>query len=213
MKKLIVLLVLALGVNAMAATSIQITEWAYQGANGEFVEFTNVGSSAIDMTGWSYSDSSRVAGHVSLSAFGTVASGESVILTETAADTFKTAWGLSSTVKVIGGNLTDNLGRSDEINIYDSLNNLIDRLTYNDQASPKQGPRTQNISCTIPQADFSLTTASSSWTLSSVGDVYGSWKSSGNDIGNPGYNTYNIPEPATILLFSAAAAFLRLRKK
>jgi len=208
MKKIILLAVLAIAVNAMGA-DIQITEWMYSGANGEFVEFTNLGSTAIDMTGWSYSDSSRVAGHVSLSAFGTVAIGESVILTETATETFRTAWNLGSSVKIIGGNLTDNLGRSDEINIYDASNALIDRLTYNDQASPKQGPRTQNISCSIPASDYGLTTASSTWVLSSVGDKYGAWTSTGGDIASPGV----IPEPATIGLFGLGITAIIRRKR
>ena len=51
--------------SAQAAT-IQITEWMYQGAaeKGEFIEFTNMGASAIDMTGWSFDDDSRNAGTV-----------------------------------------------------------------------------------------------------------------------------------------------------
>ena len=39
-----------------ASGQIYITEWAYSVDGGEFVEFTNVGNSAIDMTGWSYDD-------------------------------------------------------------------------------------------------------------------------------------------------------------
>ncbi|MFA5251063.1 MAG: lamin tail domain-containing protein [Phycisphaerae bacterium] len=206
MKKIILLAVLAIAVNAMGA-GMQITEWMYKGANGEFVEFTNLGSTAIDLTGWSYTDSSRVAGHVSLSAFGTVAIGESVILTETAIETFRTAWNLSSSVKIIGGNLTDNLSRSDEINIYDSSNALVDRLTFDDATG--KGPRTENKSCSIPASDYGLTTASSTWVLSSVGDQYGSWKSSGNDIGTPGV----VPEPATMAIFGLGALILGSRRK
>ena len=46
--------------------AIQITEYSYQSANGEFVEFTNTGNSAVDMTGWSFDDNSRIAGSFSL---------------------------------------------------------------------------------------------------------------------------------------------------
>ena len=71
-----------------APAQIRITEWMYQGGNtidgvgtaDEFIEFTNVGLSPIDMTGWSFDDSSRAPGSQSLSAFGTVGPGESVIL-------------------------------------------------------------------------------------------------------------------------------------
>jgi hypothetical protein len=34
-----------------------ITEWMYNG--NEFVEFTNLGTEPIDMTGWSFDDSSQ----------------------------------------------------------------------------------------------------------------------------------------------------------
>lgn len=60
--------------------AIQITEYSYQSANGEFVEFTNTGNSAVNMTGWSFDDNSRIAGSFSLSGFGVVKPGESVII-------------------------------------------------------------------------------------------------------------------------------------
>jgi len=208
MKKLVSLLVLVLAVNAMA-TTIQITEWMYKGTNGEFVEFTNFGSSSIDMTGWSYSDTDKQAGDVDLSIFGTIAPGESVILTDAAAETFRTVWGLSASVKILGSNSNSNLSSSDQIHIYDAFGNEVDCLVYSDSGNPK----TNGKSCTIPEADLSLTTASSSWTLASVGDSYGSWASTGGDIGNPGYNNYTIPEPATIFILGAAAMILRLRKR
>ena len=75
---------------AAAPAQIWITEWMYQGGNtidgasgaDEFIEFTNVGLSPIDMTGWSFDDSSRAPGSQSLSAFGTVNPGESVVLAD-----------------------------------------------------------------------------------------------------------------------------------
>jgi len=206
MKKLVSLLVLALAVNTMA-TTIQITEWMYKGTNGEYIELTNLGITTIDMTGWSYADSSAKAGDVSLSAFGIINPGESVILTDATAAAFISAWNLSSSVKVIGGNTKDNLGNGDAINIYDASGTLIDTLTYGTT------PKTDSKSCTIPQADLTLTTASSSWTLASVGDVYGSWKSSGGDIGNPGTYYAAVPEPATLFILGAAAMVLRFRKR
>jgi predicted extracellular nuclease len=208
MKKLVSLLVLVLAVNTMA-TTIQITEWMYKGTNGEFIEFTNVGSTAVDMTGWSYSDTDRMPGDLDLSAFGMIAPGQSVILTDTAVSTFKTAWNLGTAVKIIGSNSNSNLGRADEIHLYNATGIEVDSLIFDDQTG--KGPRTENKSCTIPQADFALTTASSSWALSAVG-VNGSWKSSGNDIGNPGYNNYTIPEPATLIILGIAAAILRIKK-
>jgi len=166
---------------------MRITEYMYSGANGEFVEFTNVGATPIDMTGWSYSDNSEHAGDVPLTAFGTVQPGESVILTETADAAFRTAWNLCTGIKVIGGNTTDNLGRADEINLYDASATQVDRLTFNDQ-SPSGSVRTQNKSAWVNAAGLGANIITD-WTLSSVSDAEGSFASSGGDIGSPGKST------------------------
>lgn len=195
-----------------AAGNIQITEWMYSGTNGEFIEFTNVGDAPIDLTNWSYSDSARVPGSVNFgSVFGIVQVWESVIFTETDPNIFRTAWGLSPSVRIFGPNTVQNIGRSDEINLYDALDQLVDRLTYNDQAG--LGPRTQYASCTIPFGDLGLTSASGAWVLATVGDAYGSWASTGGDIANPGIY---VPEPGGLAAlaggFLTVAACIRRRK-
>ncbi|MEP7043099.1 MAG: DUF3616 domain-containing protein [Dokdonella sp.] len=169
-----------------AAAQMRITEYMYGGANGEFVEFTNVGSAAVDMTGWSFDDSSRIPGSQDLSVYGTVAPGESVIFTETNADTFRTAWSLCAAVKVIGGN-TNNLGRDDEINLYDASGQQVDRLTYGDDTA-LGGVRTNGFSGWVNAAGLGNNIATD-WTLSIVGDAEGSYASSGGDIGSPGKST------------------------
>lgn len=166
---------------------MRITEYMYSGANGEFVEFTNVGNTPVDMTGWSYSDNSRHAGDVNLGAFGSVQPGESVILTETAAGDFRTAWHLCNGTKIIGGNSIDNLGRGDEINLYDASGILADRLTYDDQAFPGT-IRTQNKSGWVSAAGLGANTIAD-WSLSSVSDAESSVSSTGGDIGSPGSST------------------------
>ena len=165
---------------------IIISEYMYGGANGEFIEFTNVCSQSVDMTGWSFDDDSRVPGSQDLSAFGIVQPGESVILTEAAAESFRTAWGLCEGVKIIGG-LTNNLGRNDEINLYDSSNNLVDRLTYGDTAFPGS-IRTQNISGWVSISGAGANDPYA-WTLSVVDDTEESFTSAGGDIGSPGKST------------------------
>lgn len=196
----------ALSAAAIAsAADIRITEWMYQGGNGEFVELTNVGNSAVDMTGWSYDDDSEVPGTVSLSAFGVLQPGKSAVFTETDAATFIAAWNLVN-VPVIGG-VTTNLGRNDEINIFDAGDQLADRLTFGDQNIPGT-IRTQNKSgnpnsvAALGANDVRL------WSLAAVGDVYGSYTSTGGDIGNPGTSIF-VPEPATLsvlALFGLIAA-------
>lgn len=190
---------------AQASATIRITEWMYSGGGGEFVEFTNVGNAAIDFTGWSYDDDSRLPGVFSLSGFGSVAPGESVIITEDTADQFRTDWNLAATVKVLGG-YTNNLGRADEINLFDANGVLVDRLTYGDNAIPGT-IRTQNVSgrpgslSALGANDVSL------WVRSAVGDVEGSYVSLRGDIGSPGM-TAAIPEPETYALFLAGLGLL-----
>jgi predicted extracellular nuclease len=207
MQKFTAALVLA-SIAGAANAQIRITEWMYQGANGEFIEFTNIGGAPVDMTGWSFDDDSRLPGTQSLSAFGVVLPGESVILTEATAAAFRAAWSLPASVKVIGG-LTANLGRNDEINLYDNSNNLIDRLTYGDQNFPGS-IRTQNRSGN-PINDAALGANNPfDWVLATAGDIYGSYSSSGGDLGNPGFY---IPAPGAAALLCSLAAFgLRRRR-
>ena len=166
--------------------SICITEYMYSGAPGEFIEFTNIGSTAVDMTNWSFDDDSQTPGTQSLSAFGVVQPGESVILTEATAATFRNAWGLCDNVKVIGG-LTANLGRNDEINLYDADDNLVDRLTYGDQNFPGT-IRTQDKSGWVSAAGLGAN-APAEWTLSTVGDAEDSYANNSSVIGSPGKST------------------------
>jgi hypothetical protein len=189
---------------ASAVGILRITEWMYNG--DEFIEFTNVGDEALDLTGWSFDDNSRLPGTVSLSAFGVVAAGESVILSEADAATFRTQWGLASSVDVIGGNTT-NLGRADEINLYDASATLIDRLTYDDQTIG--GLRTLNLSGNIARANLGANAAALA-VASVVGDEFGTVASLSGFLANPG--RYPVPEPAAALLLGAAGVGLRMRR-
>jgi len=167
----------------VASGGMVISEWMYSGTDGEFIEFTNTGPDPVDVTGWSFDDDGRTPGAVDLSAFGVVALGESVLLTEVVAADFAAAWGLSG-VKIIGENTT-NLGRNDEINLYDASGNLVDRLTYGDETYAGT-IRTQNASGNIPLTDYGYTVVQESWTLATVDDDFGSWVSTQGDIASPG---------------------------
>ncbi len=179
-----------------AAGQVRITEYEYSGngAAAEFVEFTNIGTASVDLTGWSYDDSSRVPGTTDLSAFGSVAAGESVILCEAEAATFIAAWSLSG-VQVIGGNAA-NLGRNDEINLFDSGDALVDRITYGDQDIPGT-IRTQGSSgwpCATAVGANDIT----SWVLSTLSDEQGSVVSTEGNVGSPGaFVSFTCPDPDT----------------
>jgi hypothetical protein len=103
--------------------------------------------------------------------------------------TFRDAWGLPATAKVIGGLGSvaiggNTLGRNDAINLYNASGVLVDHLRFGDQTYPGT-VRAQNFSgqamCDIiGQNDIA------SWTLSAVGDAFGSVSSIAGDVGTPG---------------------------
>lgn len=174
--------------------AIRITEWMYSGDDGEFIEFTNTGAAPVDLAGWSFSDSARTPGAVALGSLGTIAAGESFLLTEPTAALFRTAWNLPANVKVLGGN-TANLGRGDEINIYDASNALVDRLTYNDQTIAGS-IRTQNASGNPKTLAALGANDVLQWQLAVAGDAFGSYAGAAGNLGNPGSFAL-VPEPAT----------------
>lgn len=209
MKRLVMAGLVAALVQA-AAGNMVISEWMYSGADGEFIEFTNIGPDPVDMNYWSYSDTDAEPGDVAfLETFGLVQPGESVILTEAEPSVFRSAWGLAESVKIYGPNTDSNLGRNDQINLYDLYGNLIDQLSYGDQTYPGT-PRTQNQSCNIPATDYGYMEAQTTWTLALQADAYGSWLSSGGDIASPGIV---VPEPTTLALAALCGLILTRRSR
>jgi predicted extracellular nuclease len=212
-KKLAVAL-MAMTVFSAAQAQVQITEWMYNGADGtgEYVELTNLGSSAVDFAGWSFDDASRTPGSFSLSVLGVVAAGESVLITEAAAADLRAAWGLATGVKVAGGN-THNLGRADELNVYGAQGQLVDRLTYGDAVIPGT-VRAQNRSGNpLLLADLQPMTVTGNWVLATAGDSFGSYASTLGDIGNPGtFALAPVPEPGGWALLLAGGALLAWRR-
>ncbi|MDO9072241.1 MAG: lamin tail domain-containing protein [Rubrivivax sp.] len=200
------LLFAAACVSTGAQAQVQITEWMYNGngPTGEYVEFTNLGSTSVDFTGWSFDDDSRVAGTVSLSAIGVLAPGASALITEGSEADFRAVWGLGAGVALVGSNIT-NLGRADEINLFDASGTLVDRFAYGDVAFPGT-VRAQNASGNpLTLADLDPFTVTPGWVLATVGDSFGSYASTLGDVGNPG-SFASVPEPGTWALLLAGIA-------
>lgn len=209
-----ILCVAALAVVSGAASAsmgqIRITELMYNGNDGEFIEIANVGGSAIDLSGWSFDDNSRVAGSFSLTAFGILQAGEAAIITELDEATFRANWSLPASVKVIGLN-SQNLGRSDEVNVYDASSVLVDRLTFNDQAAVgnlARGPRAQNVSTNTAAGNLGANNYSL-WFFSAVGDSRGSYTGVNGDIANPGI----VPTPGAIALVGLGGLIAGRRRR
>ncbi|MEK6675037.1 MAG: IPTL-CTERM sorting domain-containing protein [Planctomycetota bacterium] len=163
-------------------STIFITEYMHAGTGAEYIEFTNVGIAAVDMTGWSFDDSSNIPGTVDLSAFGIVNPGESVILTTDTAANFNTTWSLSG-VDVIGGN-TEILDLNDQINLYNQVNNLVERLTYGTTNFP--GSIEASGASGWPCMEAIGADMIYDWALSFVADAQNSYTSGSGDVGNPG---------------------------
>lgn len=205
-------IVAALAANS-ASASIYITEWQYNGS--EYIEFTNMSSSPVDMTGWSFDDDSRAPGTVDFSPFGIVSPGESFVLAEADAATFRLEWSLPLSVKVLGGNTT-NFGRNDEINLYFPDNSLADRLNYGDNAADTPGSiQTLNISGNPTTVAALGADDVYQWELASIGDRYGSYVALSGVLGNPGVYVDAVPEPASlgILLMASMTALAMFRRR
>jgi len=173
------------------ADGIRITEYMYAGSTnigGEFIEFTNLSAEPVDMAGWSFDDDAREPGAFDLSGFGVVMPGESVVLTEDDPEDFRSDWGLGLEVKIIGhlgDEFGNNIGRNDELNLYNQFGDLVDRLTYGDQAFPSS-VRTRWFSGNPVSLAAVGANDAFGWVLSVEGDIYGSIVSAAGDVGNPG---------------------------
>ena len=173
---------------------LQITEFVYSANHGEYVEITNRSAQTIDLTGWVLKDDQIGLPGFALAPAGTLAPNQTLIITESLAAAFRSAWNLGAGIKILGqlgvvGVGGANYGRSDQIHLYDATGTLIDRLAFGDQTFPGT-IRAQNFSGQAPCAALGEDTIAA-WVLSSVGDIYGSVQSNPTianvrDVGSPG---------------------------
>jgi hypothetical protein len=197
-----------------AAPAIQITEIAYGGkvsaatGDGEYVEITNEGDAAQDLAGWTYGTGSTAPsapGAVDLSSLGTLAPGESAIITDLSPAEFRTEWGLKSSVKVVsnGGDTTLNKGPNGAFLFDDGLA-LVDEATYVEGAFSGKG-----VAKTPVDADSSLSLATG-WSEETVGDAEGSWTSVHGAVGSPGASRFGSGTAGSVRDTESADAVVKI---
>jgi hypothetical protein len=201
--------------------TVRVTEFMQTGTAGgnrEFFELTNLGTAAVDISGWSYNDDNPNSPVLfSTLGVGSLAAGQSVVFTELTADAFRSYWNLPSTALVFsyGGNSNLSSG-GDQINIYNSATQstatLIDGITF--------GAGTNGVSKNRPVGGTGNVDGAS-YVLSVAGDAFGSHLAggAGTDLGNPGFYpsaTPAVPEAATwammIAGFGLTGGALRRRR-
>lgn len=147
----------------------------------EFFEITNLGGSAVDISGWVYDDDKAGDAHAFGSLFGSLGAGESLVFTEMAAEDFRSFWNLGASAKIYSIAGLSNLGKNDTINIFDSTAAIVDSVTY------PVGFPASGVSCNRPLGVAGAIATTDSWVCSAEGDAYGS--KSSNDVPLTTYNT------------------------
>ncbi len=196
----------------MSRGDILITELHPTGSSNstyqeDWFELTNMGASAVDITGWSWDDDSDGASSTfAFSGITSIASGESVVFIKGTASTS----GVAFIDDWFGGNAPagfqlgfhDGPGLSgsngDAVNIFDSTNALVARLEYPAFNIP--------VGTTLDNAARIINGSTS--TLSVAG-VNGAFVSGSGQIGSPGA----IPEPSTMSFLGLAGLGLLLRRR
>lgn len=159
---------------------VYITEVMYTGLFGEFIEVTNTASAPVDLNGWKFDDNSAsfAAGTVLFTSSTVLGLNESVVITEVSEAVFVQAWFADSgearptSLIEIFENNSNNLGRNDEVNIYEDGGTIVDTLTFNDQAATglnAKGPRTEEFSAVPGPLTVLGDNAFKNWVLSAVG--------------------------------------------
>lgn len=146
-----------------AQAQIIISEINSNGAGGDFFEIYNSGSSSVDLTNWKWTDRDLRAWSTGFTLnSSTLLAGETAVIpvasnsaggTPSAIATFKTSWGLSDSVKLIGyTGAGAGLGSGDGVLLFNSSGNLAASLIY--RLLPTAEFATQSDSSTVQLATF-----------------------------------------------------------
>jgi hypothetical protein len=172
----------------------------------DWFELTNIGGSAVNISGYKMDDGSNsFAVSVFLNGITSIAPGESVIFLETndlpaTLPLFQSAWFTSIPPGLQIGSYTGSgvgLGNGgDGISIFDSFGSLVDIVSF--------GAATTDVT-------FGYNPDTNTFGALSVAGVHGAYTAPSGEIGSPGA----IPEPSTwaLLILGCLGAFVLHRKK
>jgi len=164
-KTFLPILTAALLVGAPCAQAlILISEINSNGTGGDFFEIYNSGSSSVDLTNWKWTDRDLRAWSTGFTLnSSTLLAGETAVIpvaggseggTSAAIAAFKSSWGLSDSVKLIGyTGAGAGLGKGDGVVLFNSSGNLAASLIYRIQTSPAD-LATQQDASTVQLATF-----------------------------------------------------------
>ena len=224
--------------HAAGAADLVITEIAYGGhaaytgdtGDGEYVELTNTGGAAQDVSGWFFATSKStaisapsptagqpLAGLADGSGTSTViAPGESLIITDLKPADFRTEWGLRSSVKIVNDG-SSTLGKLGSVYVSNG-SAVLDQVSY-DLSTPGKGASAWVSAAQVADQQaaggsaFAFTSSptgtSNGWTISTVGDSEGSWNSASGatrSVGSPGASTLGTSTPGGVRTTALAAA-------
>lgn len=183
----------------------------------EFFEITNLGTSAVDVSTWSYNDNNVNDPNNFGPSVGSIAAGESIVFTQMTPENFRSYWNLPTFVRVVSYAQLSNLGNADTINIYNSFtqnaSTLVDSLSYTELVRGSGVSRNRPFNGTTGQ------TTNDNWVISAVGDIYQSRLAPNPifpagpeyiDLANPGVY---IPAPASAFILALAVGAASRRKR
>lgn len=195
---------------SMAQAEVRITEFSpwSSGSSGspygaDWFELTNVGSSAVDISGWSMDDDSANAGVALLTGISQIGAGQSVIFLEgtgSANTSFISTWfGAHAPAGFAIGNYAGaGIGLStggDQVNIFDKLGVLQAKVSFGGSTRGQTFDNAAGLNNTVVSQ------------LSMVGNN-GAFMNASGEIGSPGAIAAAVPEPETYAMLLAGLALV-----
>ena len=195
---------------SMAQAEVRITEFSpwSSGSSGspygaDWFELTNVGSSAVDISGWSMDDDSANAGVALLTGISQIGAGQSVIFLEgtgSANTSFISTWfGANAPAGFAIGNYAGaGIGLStggDQVNIFDKLGVLQAKVSFGGSTRGQTFDNAAGLNNAVVSQ------------LSMVG-INGAFMNASGEIGSPGAIAAAVPEPETYAMLLAGLALV-----